>query len=259
MVSKLKLKADKRKLLGRKVKKLRREGSLPANIYGKDVKSTAVKVDIKKFMDIYGEAGETGIVYLTVGTGKSEKPVLIHNLQVEPVTGKPLHADFHQVDLTKKVQVEVPIELVGESEAVNKGGVLVHLMDEVEVEALPTELPEKFEIDISKIKEIGEGISVKELKVDKEKVKLMIEDEKALIVMVQEPKPEEEEKPEPTEDEAVDEETAVEEEGVAEKDEEKESAKEGKAEEAAEATSGKPSTSAKAAADKPADKGKKAS
>jgi len=196
------LKAEKRKIFGRKVKKLRREDILPANIYGKEIESQALKVDLKKFMDVYQKAGETGIVYLNIGKSKKEKPVLIHNLQIDPLSGTPIHADFRQVDLSKKVEVEIPIELVGESEAVAKGGVLVHILNEVEVEALPTDLPEKFEVDISKIKEIGQGISVKDLEIEKDKVKLLVEDEDELVVMVQEKK-EEEEEPEPEAEEIV--------------------------------------------------------
>lgn len=190
--SKLSLKAEPRKIFGRKIKKLRADGLLPANVYGKDIKSQALKIALKEFLSIFKQAGETGIVYLTVGKSQKTDPVLIHNLQLHPVSDQPLHVDFHKIDLKQKVQVDIPIELIGEAPGVAKGGVLVQLLDEVEVEALPTDLPEKFEIDISSLTEIGQSIIVKELKVDKTKVKLLI-DENQLVVKVEEPKKEEEE------------------------------------------------------------------
>jgi len=222
----LKLKADKRKIFGRKIKKLRQEGILPANIYGKKLKSQAVKVDLKDFLTVYKEAGETGIVKLSLVKETKARPILIHNLQRDPVTDQPLHADFHQIDLKTKVQVSIPIELKGEAPAVSKGGVLVQLMNEVEVEALPANLVDKFELDISKIEEIGQRITVKDLRVDEKKIKLLVEGKDQLIVKVEEPKKEKE----PVEEEAPVEE-AVSEEGEAEaKPEEKEKSEEKKPE-----------------------------
>jgi len=200
--AKLKIKAEKRKIFGRQVKKLRAKNILPANVYGKEVKSQALQLELKEFLAVYKGVGETGVVELIVGREKESRPVLIHNLQLDRLSGQPLHVDFHQIDLKKKVQVSIPLELKGEAPAVDKGGILVHLLDEIEVEALPGDLPEKFEVDIKKIKEIGDSITVKELKVDKEKVKLLVEDEDEPVVMVQQPK-EEEEEVKPAEEEAV--------------------------------------------------------
>lgn len=196
-MKKLTLKAEKRKIFGRKVKKLRQKGILPANLYGKKIKSQALKVNLKDFLDVYKEVGETGIIQLVIDKKKEPYPVLIHNPQIHPVSDQPLHVDFHKVDLKEKVQVAIPIELIGEAPGVTKGGVLVQSTNEVEVEALPTDLPDKFEVDISKLKEIGQSIAIKDLKVDKTKVKILVEDENQLVVKVEEPrKEEEEEKPE---------------------------------------------------------------
>jgi len=232
----LQLKAKKRKVLGRKVKKLRKKEILPANVYGKDIKSQALKLSEKDFLEVYQKAGETGIVELKVGSSKKKRPVLIHNLQIDPVTGKPLHADFHQVDLTKKVQVEVPIEYIGESPAVEKGGVLMQLLNEVEVEALPADLPDKFEVDLSQIEEIGQSIAVKDLKVS-DKVKILVEDLEELLAKVQEPQ--EEEEPEP--------ETAVSLEGEEEPEEAEgeEDKKEGKEEKSTEESKKEPASEKK--------------
>jgi len=191
MTDKIKLKVTKRTVTGRKVKALRQEGILPANIYGKDVKSLSVQLLSKDFKDVYTKAGETSIIEITVDKETKVRPVLVHNIHLHPVTDEFLHADFHQVDLTKKVTVNIPIELTGIAPAVSKGGILLQVMDEVEVEALPTDLPEKFEVDISKLEEIGQNINLKKLKLSN-KVKLITDNLDELIVKIEEPTKEEE-------------------------------------------------------------------
>lgn len=176
-----KLTLEKRKVTGRKVKILRREGILPANIYGKDIKSLAVQLDLKSFLPTYKEAGETGLVELKIAGETKTRPVLIHNVQVNPIDGQPVHADFYQVDLKKKVITRVPIELVSEAPAVTqKIGILIQPLNEVEVEALPTELPDKFEVDISSLKEIDNAVTVADLKVP-EGVKILTSEKEILV------------------------------------------------------------------------------
>lgn len=193
MAEKITLKVDPRTLTGRKVKLLRRQGLVPANIFGTKTKSTAVEVKADQFMKTFRQAGETNLVYLTVGDEKDARPVLISSVQLHPVTDVPLHVDFHQVDLKQKVTANIPVELVGESPAVEDlGGVLVQLVNEIEVEALPTDLPEKFEIDLSALKAIGDAIAIKDLKVDADKIEIK-NDPELQIVQAQEPQPEEEE------------------------------------------------------------------
>ena len=146
------LKAEDRKLSGRKVKTIRNQGFLPGNIYGKGVKSQAVQVDKKEFGQIYKEVGETGLVTLQVG--EVEHPVLVNNVQKHPVTDEPIHIDFRQVDLKTKVTAEVPVVVIGESPAEKQGiGTVVQYLNEVEVEALPADLLEKFEVDIAALHE----------------------------------------------------------------------------------------------------------
>ncbi len=183
------LKAEERKVSGRKVKNLRNQGYLPGNVYGKKIKSVSVKVDLKDFEAVYKEVGETGLVDLEVG--KEIRPVLIHGIQVNPKTDKPLHVDFLQVDLKAKVSAEVPVELIGESPAEKQGiGTVVQQINEIEVEALPTDLPDKFEIDISILAEVDQAIYVKDLKIDREKIELKV-DLESIIVKVEPPQKEE--------------------------------------------------------------------
>ena len=193
------LKADKRTITGRQVKTLRRQGILPANVFGKTTKSVSLQVAIKEFTSVADEVGETGLVDLNVAGEDSSRPVLITNIHAHPVTGHPLHADFHQVDLTQKVTANIPVELIGESPAVKeKNAVLITLLDEIEVEALPADLPEKFAVDISGLKEFNDSVLVSDLKVDAAKVTIKA-DLAAQIVMVQEPKEKEIAPPPPAE------------------------------------------------------------
>jgi len=184
------LKAKKRELTGRKVKKLRREGILPANLYGKKIKSEAIEVSASDFAKVFKVAKETGLVELTINGSK--KPVLIHNVQLDPVTDTILHVDFLQVDLKEKVVANVPIELVGESPVEKQGlGTVVQYLDEIEVESLPGDLPEKFEVDLGTLVEIDQVISVKDLSVDKDKVEIKADPEQ-IVVKVEKAKQEEE-------------------------------------------------------------------
>lgn len=183
------LKADLRKISGRKVKTLRHEGILPANISGKKIKSLAIQVNIKDFQGVYKEVGETGL--LTLMIEKDEKPVLVHNVQINAKTDDLLHVDFLQVDLKEKVEAEVPVELTGESPAEKQSlGTVVQYVNEIKVEALPTNLPEKFIIDISELSEVDQAVYVKDIKTDRTKVELK-NDPEEIVVKVEPPQKEE--------------------------------------------------------------------
>lgn len=164
----LKLAAEPRKLVGKQVKKLRREGLIPANLFGKGIKSESVQVRVPEFSRIWKKAGETTLVDLSLGASKS-KPVLIKAVQRGPVDHKILHVDFQQVNLKEKISTSVPLVLEGESPTEKSGTALVlQTLAEVAVEALPTEIPHDIKVDVSKLTEIGQTITVKDLKVPKE-------------------------------------------------------------------------------------------
>jgi len=178
-MDKITLNAQKRTIVGRKVKKLRKEGLVPANLYGKKIKSQSVQVQAKEFGSVFAKAGETGLVTLMLD--KVPHPVLIKNVAYHPVTGSPLHIDFFQVDLKEKVQTRVPISFVGESPAVkDKTGVLLTMLSEIEIEALPTDLPEKLEVDISKLAAVGDTLKVSDLSVG-DKIKILTDTALELI------------------------------------------------------------------------------
>lgn len=216
------LKVKPRKIAGRKVKRLRKEGFLPASIYGKKFKSKSLKVDLKEAASLLGKVGETGLVDLQIEGEKEKLTVLLKNPQHDPVTDQLIHLDFHKVDLTEKVTAHIPIEFAGHSPIVKRGeALLVQTLDEVEVEALPADLPEKFVVDLSKLEKIDDVFTAGQLKFDAQKIELKT-DKNQILVKV-EPPAEEEEEPEVKEEAVEGEEITEEKEGI-EKEEKKEEA-----------------------------------
>lgn len=195
------LEAEKRKVFGRKVNALRKEGLLPGNIYGKKVKSEGVAVKLADFLNVYKEAGETSLISLVIKNGKQDtRAVLISNVQKNPVSDTPIHVDFRQVDLKEKVSASIPVELSGEAPAEKQAiGTVVQYLNEIEVEALPTDLPEKFVVDISALEQVDQAIFVKDLPVRKDKVEVKTEAE-SIVVKVEPPQKEEVVAPPPAEE-----------------------------------------------------------
>ncbi|HKY74006.1 MAG TPA: 50S ribosomal protein L25 [Patescibacteria group bacterium] len=180
------LNAKKRTVIGKKVKLLRAARLLPAHIYG-NTEPINIQLDEKAFLTMFEKAGETSVLYVQVEGEKDSRPVLVADYSVDPVKGTIIHIDLRQVNLNIAVKANVPIELIGESEAVKAGGVLIQVQNEIEVEALPTDLPEKFELDISALKLIGGELKVSDLKFDASKVTLSLAPEEILVI-ISEPK-----------------------------------------------------------------------
>lgn len=181
---KITLKSEKRDIFGRKVSRLRKAGKIPANIFGKKIESSAILIDNKEFAEVFEKAGETQIIDL------SGKPVLVSNVQVDPISGDYLHVDFRQVDLKEKIEAKVPVEVEGESPAEKQNlGTVVQQLHEIEVEALPADLPEKIMIDATLLTEVDQTIFVKDLKVSKDvEIKTDME---SIVVKVEPPQKEE--------------------------------------------------------------------
>lgn len=197
------LDAQLRSVTGRKVKQLRAAKKIPGNIFGKKITSTAVVVEDRAFEKLFRTAGTTSLVDLSVAGEKSVRPVLVSQVQRHPVTDRMLHVDFRQVDLAEKVTATIPLRLIGEAPAVrDKGAILVTVHPELQVEALPMDLPDHLEIDVTGLTEFGQSIHARDIAVDRSKVTLMIADDET-IVTVQEPKKEEEVAPAPVAAEAA--------------------------------------------------------
>ncbi len=196
-MDKISLKAEKREYLGKKSRKLRRLGVLPANLFGKGIQSVSIKINQNDFLNAFKQAKTTHVVYLKLD--KEELPVLIQNAQKHPISREILHADFRKIDLKEKVETEVPVVVVGELEVVKSGEAdIITLRDHLLVEALPTNIPDKIVVDISKLGGIGAEVRVKDL--PKGKDYEFIEDEDASVVQIAEAKKEEIVAPPPAEE-----------------------------------------------------------
>lgn len=162
-----------RTITGRKTNALRQEGIVPAVVYGPGEKTISLEVNEKEFTKVFKQAGESSLIELNIEgqnpastQGGDKKPVLVHEIQKDPITGAPIHIDFFQASLKEEVEVAIPLVFEGVSFAVKDlGANLVKNMTEIEVKALPQNLPHEIIVDLALLKEIGSHILVKDLKV----------------------------------------------------------------------------------------------
>ena len=186
---KVELQAQKREIMGRKVKQLRRSGYIPAVLYGKGQEALSLQVTVKDFDKVLKTAGESTLVY--INTDGQSFPTLIHDVMREPLKDTVIHADFYKVRLDEKVKTKVPVVFTGESPAVKELlGIFVRNVNELEVEAFPQDLPPEISVDISSLKAFGEQILLKDIKLGG-KVEIIGEPDE-IIATVQEPKSQEE-------------------------------------------------------------------
>ena len=204
----------KKRDLATNVKQLRRDGVVPGNVFGASYKSQAIQFSTKSFKDLFAQVGESGVVYLNLD--KKETPAMIDELQLDPVTDEPIHVSFKVVNLLEKVTAQIPVKTTGEIDIAE--AVLVTVLGEIEVEALPTDLPEKFEIDVTQLTKVGQSITLADLKYDRDKVEIVIGEGglEAPVLLVQEVAEEVEEVEEPTETEVIGEKEGEETESVEE-------------------------------------------
>ncbi len=157
------LTAQKREVYGKRLKKARREGQLAANIYGPGFTSASIFISYRDFSKVFSKAHETGIIQITLNG--SQIPVLARQVQRHPLSHDLLHVDFRKVDLTKKIETEVPVKIVGEAPAVEQhGGVLLTQAAHLVVESLPSDIPQEIEVDVTGMSELGTEIKVADLK-----------------------------------------------------------------------------------------------
>lgn len=182
--------------LGKKISKLRKNGQVPANIFGEEKESISVSIGKSDLVRFLKSEGDSGLVYLKVGENdKKDVPALIEEIQYNAVNEEPLHISFKRVNLKEKVQQEVPVEMVGEA---NIPDATVFLTKDVlEVEALPTDLPENITFDISGLTEVGQSLYLNDAQYDREKVTILIseEEKESPFVIVQAQVEEVEEEP----------------------------------------------------------------
>ncbi len=154
--------AELRKISGKQVRKMRNAGKIPAVVYGMGKDEAMLEIDAADFSKVFREAGESTLIELKIGA--ETRNVLIHDVALDPIKDKPIHIDFLEVRMDKKIKAKVPITYVGESLAIKEGGVLVKVLHEIEVEALPKNLPHEIKIDLSLLEKLEDRFSVGRLK-----------------------------------------------------------------------------------------------
>ncbi len=177
-----------------KLGSLRSNGQVPAVVYGARVENTSISVPSAQFEKILKIVGESGTVVLELGDTGKKIDVLIHDVQVDPVKSYPIHIDFLAIDMNKPIEVHVPIEFIGLAQAEKDSlGVLVKVLHEFEIKALPKDLPHNIEVDITNLANLGDQIHAKDIKLPSGvELKTDADEVVALIAAVREEKVEEE-------------------------------------------------------------------
>jgi large subunit ribosomal protein L25 len=195
------LAAEARDTTGKKVSRLRKAGRLPGVVYGHGVDSSNVSLDGHEFELLRRHSGPNALIDLSVD-GKKAKPVLVHGVQVHPVTRRPLHVDLFLVRMTEEMTVEVPLVAVGTSVAVEQnGGTLNHQSESVRIRALPDHLPQFIEYSIEGLVDFETTIHVRDLTIPSDATLLSNPDD--VVARVQPPRVEVEEEPVAAEGEAA--------------------------------------------------------
>ncbi len=184
----MELTVQKREILGKNLSTLRKQNLIPAEFYGHGTENLHLSVPMKEFNKVFKEVGESTIIKLNVDGKKNND--IINDEQKDAMTDNVSHIDFYGVRMDEKIRVNIPVVFVGESPAVKEGGVLIKAIHELEIEALPANLPHRVEIDLAKLDKIGESILVKDIDLGKD-VKILVDLETAIATIV-EPKVEEE-------------------------------------------------------------------
>lgn len=160
----LQLQADPRQVTGKKVKALRRQGIVPAHLYGRDTESLPLQASTPQVISILRTAGRNAIIELRINGERKPRPVVLRGVQRDPVTDELVHVDFFQISLTEKLTADVPLVMVGEAPAVTiYGGVLLQGFDHLSIEALPADIPQHIEVDVSVLDELDAALFVRDL------------------------------------------------------------------------------------------------
>lgn len=188
----IQLVAKIRKETGRKTNVLKESGRIPAVVYGHKIKNVLLDVDYKEFQKVYSKAGVNSLIELAADGEKEKRLVLVHDFQKDPITGQFIHIDFFETSAKEEVEVKIPLVFEGVSLAVKDlGGTLVRNISELQVKALPQNLPHEIKISIDGLKTFEDRILVKDLNLSKD-VKVMAKPEDIVVSVAQPSKVEEE-------------------------------------------------------------------
>lgn len=158
------LSAEPRQMTGKKVRALRRKGILPATVYGHNVTPTNIQINAHEMAGVLRHAGRTQLIDLVIGSERP-RPVFVKQTEVDAKRNVLLHVEFYQANLRETMHVSIPVHYTGESQAVKDGGILLTILDHVEVECLPDNVPTMLEVDLSALSEINSQLHVSDLPV----------------------------------------------------------------------------------------------
>ena len=182
MSDQISLKVDVRTESGKKfAKHLRYRGQLPAVVYGENAASVACSVDYRALSDLLKAHGRNAIISLSAGD--ASQSTIIKDIQYHPVRGEMLHVDFHRIDLARKIVVEVPLHATGSAVGVRIGeGILEQMLHELEVECLPTDIPDHIEVDVSDL-DIGDSLHVSDIVLDGDDLSIVTDIDRAVFAV----------------------------------------------------------------------------
>lgn len=158
------LKTSRRDVTGKKVRFLRREGVIPANLYGPGIESVPLQAETAALKRLLSKVGRNALISLKVDGDKKQHMVMLRDIQRDPLTGSLLHIDLFQVEMTHKVRADVPLVFVGEAPAAkSRRAMLIESLSQLHVEALPADLPPHIEVDLSVLAEMDQAIHVRDI------------------------------------------------------------------------------------------------
>ncbi len=190
-MNKTKVQVSNRKLVGKKVKQLRKQNQIPGVIFGMGKKSEPISITSQELNRLYETAGESGLLELEVNGGQLVNAI-ISEVQKHPLTEQLIHVNFRQVNLTEKISTKVPVVLEGEAPIVKTGeGIALHLLNEIEVTCLPQDIPHEIRVDITTLTQIDAALQVKDLPIDHTKVQLEADPEDFVVKIDYAQQPEE--------------------------------------------------------------------
>lgn len=162
------LKAERREVLGKKTKALRRQGITPTHIFGHGIQSQALQCNTTDLQSIIAKGGTTHLIDIEIEAEKQPRSAFIREIQRDEVSGRLLHVDFYQIKKTKKITANIPVLLLGDSPALKtKDNMIENLINEIGVECLPDKIPPQIEIDLTSLEEAGQSIHVKDITLNK--------------------------------------------------------------------------------------------
>lgn len=177
------LKVQQRADTGKRVRRLRRQGLIPAVLYGHGVTNVNLSVPFHQFAKVFKTAAHSSLVDLVVDDAKPVK-VLIADVQADPLSGRTAHVDFHQVKMTEKLHTQIPLRFTGEPPAVKAyGGVVVTSLQAVPVSCLPQDLVPEITVDVTKLANLHDALQVKDLALPKG-VEVLLKDSEIVVTVI---------------------------------------------------------------------------